>query len=135
MSLCDRRHDYISGLTPARLRLCLKCHLNGAIIFVLEKRRPTYDLAAIKAALGSLDTLAITTSAVKDAFSLGFDRVGIVETINSIERSKFFKSKTTFADSRAWQDVYHVPARGMLLYVKFQADIVTEFTVMSFKEK
>jgi motility quorum-sensing regulator/GCU-specific mRNA interferase toxin len=34
-----------------------------------------------------------------------------------------------------WQDVYHVPARGLVLYVKFQADVVTEFTVMSFKEK
>lgn len=47
----------------------------------------------------------------------------------------FYKSMTTFVDHRAWQDVYHVPAHDMLLYVKFQADIVTEFTVMSFKEK
>ncbi|TIW79818.1 MAG: type II toxin-antitoxin system MqsR family toxin, partial [Mesorhizobium sp.] len=30
---------------------------------------------------------------------------------------------------------YHVPARDMLLYVKFQADVVTEFMVMAFKEK
>ncbi|WP_224393577.1 hypothetical protein [Ensifer adhaerens] len=27
------------------------------------------------------------------------------------------------------------PARGMHLYVKFQADVITEFVVMSFKEK
>jgi len=25
--------------------------------------------------------------------------------------------------------------RGLLLYVKFQADVLTEFTVVSFKEK
>lgn len=47
----------------------------------------------------------------------------------------FVKSMTTFADHRVWQDVYRVPARGMLLYVKFQADVVTEFMVMAFKEK
>lgn len=49
----------------------------------------------------------------------GFDRGGIVETITSIDRSMFFKSMTTFADHRVWQDVYHAPAR----------------IVMSFKEK
>ena len=69
--------------------------------------------------------------------ALGFDRAGIAvaETIGGIERQMFYKSMTTFADHRVWQDVYHVPARGMKLYVKFQADVVTEFTVMSFKEK
>jgi motility quorum-sensing regulator/GCU-specific mRNA interferase toxin len=55
--------------------------------------------------------------------------------IGSIERKMFFKSMTTVADHRVWQNVYHVPARGLVLYVKFQADVVTEFTVMSFKEK
>jgi motility quorum-sensing regulator/GCU-specific mRNA interferase toxin len=28
-----------------------------------------------------------------------------------------------------------VPAGDLLLYVKFQADVVTEFRVMAFKEK
>lgn len=47
----------------------------------------------------------------------------------------FVKSMTTFSDHRSWQDVYHVPARGLTLYVKFQADVVTEFVVISFKEQ
>ncbi len=47
----------------------------------------------------------------------------------------FFKSMTTLTDHRTWQDVYHVPVDGLILYVKFQADVVTEFRVMSFKEK
>ena len=101
----------------------------------MEKRRPTYDLEAIKVALGSIETLAMTSSALRDAGAMGFDRAGIVETIAGIERPMFYKSMTTFSDHRVWQDVYHVPARGMTLYVKFQADVVTEFTVMSFKEK
>lgn len=101
----------------------------------MEKRRPTYDIEAIKAAVGSVETMAMTTSALRDAISLGFDRGGIVETINSIEGAMFLKWMTTVGDHRLWQDVYHVPARGLVLYVKFQADVITEFQVMSFKEK
>ena len=78
----------------------------------MEKRRPTYDLEAIKLAIGSIDTLAITTSAFRAATSLGFDRRAIVDVIQSIERPMFFKSMTTFADHRVWQDVYRVPAEA-----------------------
>lgn len=101
----------------------------------MEKKRPTYDLEAIKIVLGSVETLAMTTSALSDALTLGFDRGGVAEVITTMERNMFYKSMTTFADHRVWQDVYHVPARGMILYVKFQADVVTQFAVMSFKEK
>ena len=47
----------------------------------------------------------------------------------------FYKSMTSLADHRVWQDVYHIPARGFMLYVKFQGDVITEFKVVSFKEK
>ena len=85
--------------------------------------------------MGSVETLAITTSALRDATALGFDRGGIAQAIDSIERGMFYKSMTTFADHRLWQDVYHVPSQGLTLYIKFQADVVTEFSVVSFKEK
>jgi motility quorum-sensing regulator/GCU-specific mRNA interferase toxin len=101
----------------------------------MEKRRPSYDLASIKAAIGSVETLSMTTTAFRGAIALGFDRGGVADVIQSIERGMFFKSMTTYADHRLWQDVYHVPARGLTIYVKFQANVVTEFTVMSFKEK
>lgn len=77
----------------------------------------------------------MTTSALRDALALGFDRAGVAEVVTAMERRMFYKSMTTFADHRVWQDVYHVPARGLVIYVKFQADVVTQFTVMSFKEK
>lgn len=103
----------------------------------MEKKRPTYDLEAVKAVLGSISTLAITTTALRDAASLGYDRASIVATIDTIERPMFYKSMTTNADHRVWQDVYHVPVPGggMVLYVKFQADVITEFRIMSFKER
>jgi motility quorum-sensing regulator/GCU-specific mRNA interferase toxin len=101
----------------------------------MEKRRPTHDLAAIKRAIGSIGKLAATTTALRNAADIGFDPEAIVETIDRIERYMFVKSMTTFADHRDWQDVYHVPARDFVLYVKFQADKVTEFRLMSFKER
>jgi motility quorum-sensing regulator/GCU-specific mRNA interferase toxin len=103
----------------------------------MEKMRPTYDLEAIKAALGTVQALAITTTALRDATTLGYDRAAIVSTIGGIDRRMFYKSMTTNADHRVWQDVYHVPVpnEDMVLYVKFQADVITEFRVMSFKEK
>jgi motility quorum-sensing regulator/GCU-specific mRNA interferase toxin len=103
----------------------------------MEKKRPTYDLEAIKAALGSPRTLAITTTALRTAIALGYDRAGIVQAVTGLDRSMFYKSMTTYADHRVWQDVYHAPTEdeGLVLYIKFQADVVTEFRVMSFKEK
>ena len=55
----------------------------------MEKRRPTYDLAAVKAVLGSAETLAITRTALLDALALGFDRPGIAAVIRGIRRAMF----------------------------------------------
>lgn len=81
----------------------------------MEKRRPTYDLDAIKTTFVSVNTLAITTSALRDATGLGFDPAGVVEVIGGMTRRMFVKSMTIFADHRIWQDVYHVPARDLIL--------------------
>jgi motility quorum-sensing regulator/GCU-specific mRNA interferase toxin len=101
----------------------------------VEKRRPTYDLAAVQAVLGDVGTLAMTTSALRDAVGLGFDRAAVAAVIGAMERRMFVKSMTTYADHRVWQDVYNVPVADLVLYVKFQADVVTEFRVISFKER
>lgn len=101
----------------------------------MEKRKPTYRLTEIKSALGSVETLSITVSAYRDATTLGFDRAAIVDVILGLDQRMFVKSMTTNADHRIWQDVYNVPAGDLTLYVKFQANVLTSFTVMAFKEK
>jgi motility quorum-sensing regulator/GCU-specific mRNA interferase toxin len=100
-----------------------------------EKRKPTYDIEAVKAVFSTVETLNVTGSALKGAASLGFGRYEIVSTIQTIERRHFYKSMTSFADHRVWQDVCHVPSEHGPLYVKFTADAVTEFLLLSFKEK
>jgi len=100
-----------------------------------EKRKPTYDLDAFKSRFASVEKLAVTGTALRTAAALGFGRMEIVKTIQTMQRSHFYKSMTAYADSRQWQDVYHVPSPEGMLYVKFTADVITGFLLLSFKEK
>src|SRR5690348_14085197 len=107
-----------------------------------DKRTPTYDLVGFKKAFSSVDKLAATTVAVMGAAALGLDRQGIVDAIQTMERRHFYKSTTSYANAKVWQDVYHVPlvsseplASSEVAYVKFTADAITEFRLLSFKEK
>jgi motility quorum-sensing regulator/GCU-specific mRNA interferase toxin len=93
---------------------------------ISETRKPTYDLEAIKAAA---HRIRITAAA------LGFRRAEIVAIIQTIQRRQFYKSMTSYEGHRIWQDVYHVPTEAGMLDVKFTSDVVTEFVLLSFKEK
>ena len=55
--------------------------------------------------------------------------------IQSMERHHFHKSMTSYADHRVWQDVCFVPSEQGTLYVKFTADAVSKFLLLSFKER
>lgn len=101
----------------------------------MEKKKPTYDLEAIKAGSANPDKLEILTSAILGAAAIGYGRDEIVETIQSISRMHFYKSMTSCTDHRIWQDVYHVPSPVGMLYVKFSSGILTDFMLMSFKER
>ena len=101
----------------------------------MDKRKPTYDLEAFKAAFASVGRLNVTGAALRGAAGFGFGRTEIVETIQTMQRAHFYKSMTSYADHRIWQDVYHVPSPVGVLYVKFTADALTEFLLLSFKEK
>jgi motility quorum-sensing regulator/GCU-specific mRNA interferase toxin len=101
----------------------------------MEKRKPTYDLAAFKAAFDDADKLKVTGTALRSAAALGFGREEIVATIRAMRRQHFYKSMTSHADHRIWQDVHHVPSEIGTIYLKFTADMVSEFLLLSFKEK
>jgi motility quorum-sensing regulator/GCU-specific mRNA interferase toxin len=76
----------------------------------VEKQKPTYDLEAFKATFSKADQLRLTGTALRSAAALGFGRLEIVETIQTMQRSHFYKSMTSVQNSRLWQDVYHVPS-------------------------
>ena len=73
--------------------------------------------------------------ALRSAAALGFGRIEIVRTIQAMQRRHFYKSMTRYGNNQLWQDVYHVPSPVGVLYIKFTADAVTEFLLLSFKEK
>jgi motility quorum-sensing regulator / GCU-specific mRNA interferase toxin len=105
------------------------------MVYSMMKRKPTYDLAAFKAACDDVEKLNVTGAATRTAAALGFDRAGIVATIQTMHRMQFHKSMTSYEDHRSWQDVYYVPSAAGMLYVKFTADAVTAFRLLSFKGK
>ncbi len=100
-----------------------------------EKRKPKYDIETFKTAFSSMERLSATGAALRSAAALGFGRAEIVATIQSMRREHFYKSMTAYANPRLWQDVYHVPSPAGELYIKFTADLIAEFLLLSFKEK
>lgn len=77
----------------------------------------------------------ITATATKTAFELGFDSDDIHSVVSTMQENHFYKSMTLYANHKIWQDVYHVPCGDMILYIKFTQNVISEFTLLSFKEK
>ncbi len=99
----------------------------------MEKRKPSHDLKAFQAAFSR--GRAITLTAARSARALGYSVSDVAALVNRLERKHFFKSMTSFHDHRQWQDVYHLADKDRVLYVKFTDAVVTEFVLLSLKEK
>jgi motility quorum-sensing regulator / GCU-specific mRNA interferase toxin len=54
--------------------------------------------------------------------------------VQIMKREHFYKSMTSDRDHTVWQDVYHVPFAGLLLYVKLTIDDLGRL-ILSLKEK
>lgn len=96
----------------------------------MEKFNPSYSLREFKNS-----NFEITKTAYSTAEKLGFDDLGIRQVISTMELRQFYKSMTSYANHKIWQDVYHVPYGDLVLYVKFTQNVISEFTLLSFKEK
>ena len=51
-----------------------------------EKRKPTYDLDAFKATFDTVERLAVTGTALRNAAALGYGRTEIVGIIQTMQR-------------------------------------------------
>ena len=100
----------------------------------MEKRKPHYDLASIKATFATVDALRMTRTAHDCALALGLLSQDVVDLIQETTRGQFYKSMTSKANVALWQDVYHVPWGDIMLYVKFTTD-AEGYLVISLKEK
>ena len=100
----------------------------------MEKRKPHYPLAAIKATFSDPDQLNRTFTAKRDAVDLGMDDDAVVDLIQALTFSDFDKSMTSFVDHRIWQDVYRPSVDDKTIYLKFTLDAQQAFLLISFKE-
>ena len=100
----------------------------------MEKRKPTYDLDGFRQEFSSAKALRMTRTAQDATLRLGLTLEDVVQVVQSMRRSHFYKSMTSHADHRVWQDVYHVPWGGLVLYVKLTVDELGRL-ILSMKEK
>lgn len=96
----------------------------------MEKFNPTYDLEKFKNSDFNITETARQTSSI-----LGFEDEDVRRIVSTMKEEHFYKSMTSYQNHRIWQDVYHVPYEDMVLYIKFTEDIISEFLLLSFKEK
>ncbi len=89
----------------------------------------------MKAVLGVEETLQLARGALLDAVALDYSKADVAALFRSLTPAMFYKAMTSYANHREWQDVYHVPSRGRVLYVKIVDDRIAEFRVLSFKER
>jgi motility quorum-sensing regulator/GCU-specific mRNA interferase toxin len=71
----------------------------------MEKRTPHCKLSVVKA-LVEAGQVRTTFTALAGGAALGLDFEAMVGVIMSLTSQDFYKSMTTHADHRIWQDVY-----------------------------
>jgi motility quorum-sensing regulator/GCU-specific mRNA interferase toxin len=100
----------------------------------MEKLRPHYRLATIKAAFAEPSSLNRSFVSKQGADDLHMDDAAVVAVIQGLSNTDFEKSMTSLADHRVWLDVYKPSVRGRTLYVKFTLDARGALFLISFKE-
>lgn len=71
-------------------------------------------------------------SALGGGAALGFDFKGIVGVVKALTPRDFYKSMTTHADHRIWQDVYRPMTADGEVYLKLT--VIDDVLIVSFKE-
>ncbi len=99
----------------------------------MDKLTPHHSLDEIKRTVANKGADCFTRTALDGARKMGLDTAQAIAALSLLDRKHFFKSMTTYADHRVWQDVYHAPTPCGVAYVKFilRSD---GSVVVSFKE-
>ena len=101
----------------------------------MEKKNPHYNLQEAQAIVVREGLLVFTQTAIMGAAALGLSAEAACQVVRQLSRSQFYKSMTTHADNRVWQDVYHAPCpNGTVAYVKLTLTQGGK-VVIQFKEK
>jgi motility quorum-sensing regulator / GCU-specific mRNA interferase toxin len=102
---------------------------------VNEKRKPHYPLSRLQELVRDPATRQITASSRRGAAEFNWSEEDIVRCIISLTHRDFYKSMTTYQNSKIWQDVYRPTFRNVELYVKLQVSLDEQGVVISFKQR
>ena len=99
----------------------------------MEKGTPHCKLPVVKA-LVEAGKVKATATAYNGALELGInDLDGMCAVVLALTPTDFYKSMTTHADHRVWQDVYRAKtANGDEVYLKLT--VIDDLLIVSFKE-
>ena len=97
----------------------------------MDKRKPHCPLSIVQD-LAKEGKVRATMSAVAGAYALGFDFDEIVSVVMALTSKDFYKSMTTHADHKVWQDVYRPVTKAGEIYLKLM--VVDDVLIVSFKE-
>ena len=97
----------------------------------MEKGKPHCPLPVVQA-LVAAGKVRSTMSALAGGAALGFDFDSMLEVVSALRMTDFYKSMTTHADHRVWQDVYRPVTRAGEVYLKFM--VIDDVLIVSFKE-
>jgi motility quorum-sensing regulator/GCU-specific mRNA interferase toxin len=97
----------------------------------MEKRTPHCKLAVVKTMVAAGKVRA-TVSALAGGAALGFGFEEIIGVVAALTPRDFYKSMTTHADHRVWQDVYRPKTPAGEVYLKLT--VLDDVLIVSFKE-
>jgi motility quorum-sensing regulator/GCU-specific mRNA interferase toxin len=98
----------------------------------MEKHTPHCKLSVVKALVAE-GRVRATHSSHLQARKLGIDEMGMRNIVLALTPADFYKSMTTHADHKIWQDVYRPNTHAGSIYLKLTVtDLVL---IVSFKER
>ena len=97
----------------------------------MEKQTPHCKLSVVIAMIDE-GNVRTTKAAREGGAALGMDFDSMIAVVMTLTTADFYKSMTTHADHRIWQDVYRPTTPMGEIYLKLT--VIDEVLIVSFKE-
>ena len=98
----------------------------------MEKNTPHCRLAVVKEMVKA-GRVRTTKTAREGGVALGFDFDAMLAVLTALTKNDFYKSMTSHADHRVWQDVYRPTTQAGEVYLKLT--VIDDVLIVSFKER
>lgn len=101
----------------------------------MVKYQPHHPLGQLQEQVQRLGATAFTLTAIQGGAAMGLTVADMLAVIQQLSRRNFYKSMTTHADHRVWQDVYHAEVLSVRKTAYIKMAMRDGAPVVQFKEK